>query len=136
MQAENLTTGGILLSAFVQDRENDRITVEWAIPPGIERRIEQGVGVSRTWVEAIADQPFRIFAHAIDDAVRHEASGGGAGAVVSRWIARPAEPGVATFFPAERLLHIPELAMDGKRYAVNLQLTRLDGVVFKLLSID
>lgn len=117
------------------DPEGDDLIYKWYIPG---RGEVQDVGNSYT-VTATSPNPIIAFGTVQDTGTKRtgeDSTNSGFGALVSRYIVMPAEENIATYYVQEKILHIPSLDIGGQVLSVNMQLTALPGVEFKLLEFD
>jgi hypothetical protein len=120
-------------SLTTSDPDGDNIIVDWHIPG--EGRILNAATVLSTTVAA--STPVKMYATLRDDGIKKDgtASGSGFGALVSQYLVTPASTNVPTYFAKEKILHIPSLSLSGQNFALNLKLTALAGVQFKLVDL-
>lgn len=129
------------LDLTITDREGDSSIIDWMLPTiGTYYNGPLSTSFWKVPVGIGATQVFGQVRDSIDrdPAVVREGSayGTGFGAVVSRWVANPAEPGIPTFYADSGILHIPSLDLEGTMITANFKLTALNGIVLKFLEFD
>lgn len=122
-------------SISASDPEGDNLTYKYYIP-GQGEVTDAGTSVDIT---ATGPDPVIAYAAVIDDGIKRRSTVAPQtpfGALMSRYIVMPAEENIATYYVQDKILHIPSLDIGGQVLSVNLKLTALPGIEFKLLEYD
>lgn len=117
------------------DPEGDDILYKWYIP-GVGQVLDAGNSMT---VTATSPNPVIAFAAVQDTGKKRtgdDSTSSGFGALFSRYIVVPAEENIATYYVQEKILHIPSLDIGGQVLSLNMKLTALATVEFKLLEYD
>ena len=127
------------LELDVTDTEGDPVRIDWYIPfefPRNDGFADETVTLGRIGVK----QVYAWIQDVVDRNANLEASdtllGTGFGALLSKYLAIPAEQGVPTYYLREELLFIPNIEVGGESVSVFLGLTSLEGTVLKLLAVE
>lgn len=129
------------LSVTASDPEGDAISYRWNVPGEGELVVEDATSdaAASLNVRAVSSGPIQAFAGVQDAGIKRTKEGPettGFGALFSRYIVMPAAENTATYFPKEKILHLPTLDAGGVVVSANFKLTALPGVVFKLIEFD
>ncbi|MFK7864014.1 MAG: matrixin family metalloprotease [Pseudohongiellaceae bacterium] len=123
------------LAVTASDAEGDAISYRWNIP-GQGELVDAASSLN---VTAQSSGPIQAFVGVQDAGIKRTKEGPettGFGALFSRYIVMPAAENTATYFPTQKLLHLPTLDAGGLVVSANFKLTSLPGVVFKLVEFD
>lgn len=131
----NIGNNQFTLAVTASDPEGDAISYRWNIP-GQGEITDAAASLN---VTATSAAPVQAFVGVQDAGVKRTKEGPettGFGALFSRYLVIPAQENTVTYFPQEKLLHIPTLDAGGSLITANFKLTALPGVVFKLVEFD
>ncbi len=127
------TGGGLFnLKANAQDPEGDAINYAWHIP-GEGEFLNSSANFSTS--KPITN-PVRVLAAIRDAGIKRDgsSSGTGFGALLSQYLATPAQANIPTYYGTEEILHIPSILIGGQSFSVNFKLTKLSGIQFKFIE--
>jgi hypothetical protein len=130
-----LASNQFKLEMAASDPEGDDLLYKWYIP-GQGEILDAGNSIT---VTATSPNPIIAFGTVQDTGTKRtgeNSTNSGFGAVISRYIVMPAEENIATYYVQEKILHIPSLDIGGQVLSVNLKLTALPTVEYKLLEYD
>jgi hypothetical protein len=131
--ATPLNGGHFSLTANAQDPEGDALNFAWHIPgEGEFTNSNSTITTSKP-----ISSPVRVLAAIRDDGSKRDgsSSGDGFGALLSQYLATPAETNIPTYFGEEEILHIPSILIGGVSFSVNFKLTKLTGIQFKFIEL-
>ena len=120
------------LTVNAQDPEGDALNFAWHIP-GEGEFLNSNSSITTSLP---ITNPVRALAAIRDSGVKRDgsSSGNGFGALLSQYLATPAQDNVPTYFGEEEILHIPSILIGGSSFTVNLKLTKLAGIQFKFIE--